>query len=289
MFLVIKGHMTRRLRRSLLALALVLMVPSLGLLAQQPERADRPENPFEDPIETDRDSFTPATKTAGVGRLILESAYSFIDNRGIKDSHSFPETLFRYGVTNRLELRLGWNYEVGGAGNEISSSDAGEDSSEMKKSLERESRIAYGMKIQATEQGAWRPESAFIVQAFTPTMGKATDTQLVGTYVFGWKLSEQWKFDSAIRYATASEGQDRFDTWAPSAVLKYHITERANVHGEYFGIFSANKSEDFAKNYVSPGVHYLITPNIEVGVRVGWGLNDQSSRFFSNVGFGVRF
>ena len=91
------------------------------------------------------------------------------------------------------------------------------------------------------------------------------------------------------RYATASEGQDRFDTWAPSAILKYHITERANVHGEYFGLFSANKSEDFAKHYVSPGVHYLITPNIEVGVRVGWGLNDQSSRFFSNVGFGVRF
>src|SRR5262245_51228429 len=33
-----------------------------------------------DEIETDRDSFTPATTLAGRGRLIVESAYSFIDN-----------------------------------------------------------------------------------------------------------------------------------------------------------------------------------------------------------------
>jgi hypothetical protein len=36
-------------------------------------------------------------------------------------------------------------------------------------------------------------------------------------------------------------------------------------------------------------VHYLVTPDLEVGVRVGWGLNDQSARFFSNAGFGWRF
>ena len=32
----------------------------------------------------------------------------------------------------------------------------------------------------------------------------------------------------------------------------------------------------------SPGVHYLITRDLEIGVRVGWGLNRQSPNFFSN-------
>jgi hypothetical protein len=32
-----------------------------------------------------------------------------------------------------------------------------------------------------------------------------------------------------------------------------------------------------------------ITPDLEVGVRVGWGLNDQSARFFVNAGVGLRF
>jgi hypothetical protein len=49
-----------------------------------------------------------------VWRLIIESAYSFIDNRRFKETHSFPELLLRYGLTDRVELRLGGNYEVGG-------------------------------------------------------------------------------------------------------------------------------------------------------------------------------
>ncbi len=67
-------------------------------------------------LETDRDAFTPATSTAGQGTAIFESSYSFIDNRSVAETHSFPEVLLRYGVNDRIELRLGWNYEVGGTG-----------------------------------------------------------------------------------------------------------------------------------------------------------------------------
>jgi hypothetical protein len=252
--------------------------------------AERRENPFEDPIETDRDSFTPATTTAGRRRLIVESAYSFIDNRVVKETHSFPELLFRYGLTERLELRLGWNYEVGGAGNEISGVDVGEDDLSLENGLERESRIAYGLKYKVTNQSRWVPGSAVIVQGFSPTSGKATDTQLIGTYVFGWELPNRWKLDSALRYATGSAEEDRFNSWAPSVVLKVPVwEERVNVHAEYFGIFSTDKADEFTRHFFSPGIHYLITPDFEVGVRVGWGLNDQSARFFSNAGFGWRF
>ncbi len=56
-----------------------------------------------------------------------------------------------------------------------------------------------------------------------------------------------------------------------------------------FGLFSQDRAEDFVRHYFSPGFHFLVTPNLEVSARVGWGLNDQSARFFSNVGFGWRF
>src|SRR5262245_37751155 len=36
-----------------------------------------------DEIETDRDSFTPAPGTAGRGRVIVESAYTYTDNRQV--------------------------------------------------------------------------------------------------------------------------------------------------------------------------------------------------------------
>ena len=295
------------------ALQLVSENPSPGVLPVRPpvsravpnggaesKAGERPESEQEgerergegeeerDVIETDRDSFTPATTTAGKGRLIVESAYSFLDNRGVKETHSFPELLLRYGLTERLELRLGGNYEVGGAASEISGIDLGTDLPRAKR-LERESNLNYGAKLQVTRQVEWVPTSALNLQAFTPTSGKATDTQFVGTYVFGWELPHRWKLDAAMRYATGSEGEDHFSEWAPSVVLKVPLGEQINVHAEYFGILSTGKAEEFTHHFFSPGIHYLITPNLEVGVRVGWGLNDQSPRFFANAGFGWRF
>jgi hypothetical protein len=256
-----------------------------------PPEGERREEREEEPIETDRDSFTPTTRTVGRDRLVFESAYSFLDNRGFPETHSFPELLLRYGVAKRLELRLGWNHEVGGGGSDVSGS-LGDESAEPAlggTGITREYRVAYGFKAELTDQEAWRPESAFILQGLTPTGGDAKATQVVATYVFGWELPERWKADAAIRYSTGSEEGDHFGVWAPSVVLKVPLGERWNVHGEYFGLFSRGKEFDSVKHYVSPGAHYLITQDLEVGVRLGWGLNDQAARFFMNVGGGWRF
>lgn len=92
-----------------------------------------------------------------------------------------------------------------------------------------------------------------------------------------------------MRFATDSENGNRFQVWAPSTVLRVPLGERFQVHAEYFGLFSQNRASNFSQNYFSPGMHYLITPNLEVGLRLGWGLSVQSAVFFSNVGIGWRF
>ena len=263
-----------------------------GERATEPGR-DREGERERDEIETDRDSFTPATSTAGRGRLIVESAYTFVDNRGIKETHSVPELLLRYGLTERFELRLGWNYEVGGVGNNTTGTDAAdEDPFRIGGRLQREYTLAYGAKVRLTDQDRWLPQSVLIVQGFTPTggsSGTSTATQLIATYAAGWQLPNRWKLDGAVRYGTASEEGDHFNTWAPSVVLKVPIGEKWAAHAEYFGIFTSGKEQNTTKHFISPGLHYLVTPNFEVGFRLGWGLNDQSARFFSNVGVGLRF
>lgn len=240
-----------------------------------------------DEIETDRDSFTPATTTTGYRRAIVESAYSFIDNRNVAETHSFPEMLLRYGTSDWLELRLGWNYEVGGAGSPVSGNVPGdfEDTPE----IEEESRLLYGAKAALTKQDCWTPSSAVIFQGYTPTSGEATDTEFSAAYIIGWELENRWVWDSAVRYSTAGELADDFSVWAPSTVLKVPVGERWKAHAEYFGIFTSGRAEETEQHYVSPGTHYLITPDLEVGVRIGWGLNDQSADYFTNAGFGWRY
>ena len=128
-----------------------------------------------------------------------------------------------------------------------------------------------------------------MLQGFTPTSGASNDTHLSATYVFGWKLPDNWAWDSALRYSTGSFEEDRFNVWSPSTVLKMPIGEKWKAHAEYFGIFTEGRAKENVQHYFSPGLHYLINSDLEVGVRVGWGLNEQTPNFFSNVGCGYRF
>lgn len=249
------------------------------------------ENAFEgeeqDEIETDRDSFTPATTVVGKGNLVLESAYTFIDNRNVPETHSYPEIVTRYGISENIELRVGWNYEIGGAGNPVSGNVPDEFSEETV--IERESTMLYGAKLFMTDQDEWLPQTSVIVQGYTPTSGMLNDSNMSASYVSGWTLANGWVWDSALRYSTSSIEQDHFNVWAPSTVLKIPFGERWKGHVEYFGLFTEGRAMESTQHYFSPGVHYLITPDLEIGVRVGWGLNNQSPNFFSNVGVGIRF
>lgn len=245
------------------------------------------EDEDEDEIETDRDSFTPATSVVGRGRTVIESAYSFLDNRKVAETHSLPEFIARYGISKRIEMRLGYNYEVGGAGNPTSGNVP--DDLEDKPHLEHESRFLYGAKVWLSQQNDWMPKSSVILQGFTPTSGEATATSFSATYVFGWQLPNNWVWDSAMRYSTGNFEEDSFNVWSPSTVLKLPLGKKWKAHVEYFGVFTEGRATESVQHFFSPGIHYLITPDLEIGVRVGWGLNDQSPNFFSNVGGGYRF
>ncbi|WP_246119950.1 transporter [Blastopirellula retiformator] len=261
----------------------------LESIAEQAFTPTEQEPGEEDEIETDRDSFTPATSVVGYGHTVVESAYTFIDNRTVKETHSFPEIVTRIGVTDNIELRIGWNYEVGGAGNPVSGNAPDDFEEEGAAELEEESRLLYGGKFQLTQQCDWTPRTALILQGFTPTSGEANDSDFSTTYVGGWQFCEGWEWDSAIRYSTSSAEEDHFNVWAPSTVLKVPVGAGWKAHAEYFGIFTEGRETESVQHYFSPGFHYLVTPNFELGVRVGWGLNDQSPNFFSNFGGGVRF
>jgi hypothetical protein len=218
---------------------------------------------------------------------VVESAYSFIENRHTANTHSFPEFVARWGVTDRLELRFGWNDEIGGGGS-VSSASPGGRELELPGSIE-ESQMLYGVKLALTKQQAWLPHSACIVQGTTPTSGPDTFTDFQLGYVVGWKFFRDWQLDSSIRYLSTREESDHFNLWTPTVVLKVPVRERWNVHAEYFGIFSDGREKGRNPQFFSPGIAYLISPDLEVGTRIGWGLNQDAANFFVNVGFGLRF
>lgn len=260
----------------------ILLQAAAPLTAQ--ERFFPSEQAERDEIETDRDSFTFATSTAGPRRTIVETSYSFIDNRVGPESHSLPELLVRRGFGDWFEARLGWNYEAGGPGTASGNEFGGEDLV-----TETEAKFLYGGKFKTSTQQGLRPASAFIVQGYTPTAGPANTSSIVAGEAFGWTLPNGWVWDTAMRYASGNERGDSFAQWAPSTVLKIPVGERWSVHAEYFGIMSSGKETPIQQHFSSFGGHVLVKKNLELGIRFGFGINQEAPRFFNNIGVGWRF
>ena len=238
-------------------------------------------------LDTDRDAFTPATKTVAAGHVLTEVSYSFIDNRGTPATNSYPELLIRLGATERFEWRFGFNYEAGSGGSVVTAVEVGEGIEGNE--LASESNLLYGFKALVTEQEGWVPRSSAIIEAFTPLSGEVWGTEPAATYVFGWELARDWRFDAAVRYVLADSAEGLFNKWMPSAVLRMPVTERWEVHAEWFGSWSEGLEDESVRPFVGPGTHFMITPSLEIGCRMGWGLTQDAASYYVDSGLGWRF
>jgi hypothetical protein len=276
--------------RKLLALSIVVATSALASRAvAQMEVRQLPTvgvwgNEQDRELETDRDTFTFAPTTAGAGRTITEASYSFIDNATGPEAHSLPELLVRRGIGERFELRLGFNYEAGGPGLASGTQVGGEDLE-----AEQESRMLYGAKLETSDQAGWIPMSALVIQGFTPLYGPTHESTMMVGEAWAWRFANGWEWRSAVRYGTGWAEEDFFNQWAPSTALKIPLGERWEIHGEYFGIMSSGKETSINVQYGSCGGHVLVTDDLELGLRLGWGLNETSPDFFANTGLGYRY
>ena len=130
-----------KLENGIWTLTLALVVLNASASAQEEREGEE--------IETDRDSFTQSLSLAPQGRIITEAAWTFVDNKEAKETHSSPNCLFRYGLTENLEIRFGSNYEIGGEPNATSGgggAELGERNAAGGGELEEETKISYGLK-----------------------------------------------------------------------------------------------------------------------------------------------
>ncbi|MFM9023877.1 MAG: transporter [Planctomycetaceae bacterium] len=238
-------------------------------------------------LGTDRDAFTPCTHTVAAGTILQEASYVYIDNLAGLPTNNYPEWLLRIGATERFEWRFGVNYGVGSQGNVVTSVEVGEGTLDGRRLYE--SSLLYGFKLDATEQDGWLPESCFIMEGTTPTFGDVLGTVPVATIVAGWELPSGGRLDAALRSAYSEGLVEWFSRWSPSVVLRMPITERFEVHAEWFGSFTQGLADDTSQPFFSPGMHVMMTRNLELGVRVGWGLTAEAAPFFSDAGLGWRW
>jgi hypothetical protein len=248
------------------------------------------ESIYDEPLATDRPDFTEASSVVGRGVLQIETGYTYFhdDEDGTRTTtHSLPETLFRYGVSDNVELRLVWNYFWEETSDAVSNArrDGADD-------------LVVGAKFALTSQEGLRPESALIVDMSTPTGGLAFTNhhcELGTNYLYGWDLPNDTSIAGSFGYSTGTDAPgansdfDRHNIFHASVTHGFPLAESLNMYIEYFGLYYDGLSEGRPENYIDSGITYLPNNNVQFDVRVGVGLNEAAVDYFAGPGLSVRY
>jgi hypothetical protein len=248
-------------------------------------------DPYEERIETERHDFTQSTTTVGRGVAQIEAGYSYFyldEHDEIERSHTTPECLLRWGLSDDIEFRLRWTYAwrfIDVAENADSAQD-----------------LIWSVKLGMTEQCGLIPESALEIRSSVPTGGSAWSIGRVAVgldYIYAWHLDEIWTLYGSTGYLPSGLGDfsllpeepasDHFTIWSQSIALGVDLTERSVIYNEWFGLFSNNLEDNVSISFYNVGIDYYVSDNFVVDFRIGVGLTRDSDDLFTGVGGGYRF
>jgi Putative MetA-pathway of phenol degradation len=267
--------------------------PILNWLLTWPEKEKQAgeegenEEEKEKPLESDRPDFTDSSTTVGYRRLQIESGYKFtqaVAGDPTHNAHDLPEMLVRYGLAERLELRIAWDEgmvfesrrdrNTGRLMAESGSTDMG-----------------IGFKYALTQQDKWRPQSAIITSISAPVGSAELSSRQVDVlvnYLYSWDFTKKLSLNCSTGSLWTAESGDHFSQILQAASLEYELTEKLHVFNEWAVFLRRDFSDNRPQFYYDAGFTYLVTPNFQLDWEAGVGLNHAADGFFTGCGLVIR-
>jgi hypothetical protein len=245
------------------------------------------EGLYGDRIITDRPHLAEAASTVGLGRVQVETGYTyFTDGSGgtSTQTQSFPEPLFRIGLFREwFEFRLQYNYFHEQT-----------DTATTRTVLQGSDDLYVGAKIGLVEQAGILPELTIFPQMRTPTGGPAftAGEVLPGmNFVYAWRVTERFEIECNTNVnRRRNPGLDHFYTeYLQTFNFEYDLMEQVMLFNE-FVIFSPVGGINVpGQAYSHGGLHYFLLPNLQIDVHAAVGLNGAADDFFGGSGVSCRW
>ena len=256
----------------------------------------------EDPdgaIDTDRPTFTPAHTVVPLGRLQFESGFTYDYQRsGSADTsaYDFPELAMRIGVADRVEFRTFW------FGQTYSQTQTRSGGPVTQNNGPSDMEIGFKWQlIKRKEDIRWIPTTALITSIFAPTGGTSPfSSETVDPYinlVYGWRPTDKLTICGSTGYLgrrnhfapRSGRRSDSFERYHQSLAGFFSESERTSFFYEWYILMPTESTDNRPLNYMDGGVLYHPTPNTQLDLRAGFGLNGNPGEFFTGAGFSVRF
>lgn len=218
-----------------------------------------------DPIITDRPTQSASVNVVGNGALLIESGIIFEKTNRFEDYLNF-NTLFRYGISDRVEVRLTANYDRINGDDFIVSSIGSTN---------------LGAQIFLVDSDEAFADISVIGQVNLPTGEENEDTTGEIRFNFQNTLSNIFSLGYNLGLFLTPDRDNEISPFY-SVVLGASIAEGLTVFAEPYGFLNAPDDHRFNAGFI-----YLVTPRFQVDVTGGIGLSESSPDTF--VGFGAAF
>jgi hypothetical protein len=261
-----------RIKRSA---ALLFAAPLLAMAAEKDE------------IVTDRPDFVESSNVVGAGRFQLETSLAMDRNKagGFKDRSYSTPTLFRFGITDTLELRVETDGRIHNKSDNLATGASTTQNGYADTSV--------GVKWHAVDEDGMRPSMGvlahfdldsgsgpFRAQGRGGSLRLAAEWELPGEMALGVMPGVAWQHDDDGR---------RYTSGIFGIVLGKSWTERWRTFVEYSAPQIARASHGGSQHTVDIGTAYLLADTVQVDTALSRGLNNNTPDWSWTVGFSIKF
>ncbi len=245
------------------------------------------EGLYGDRIVTDRPHLAEAASTVGLGRVQVETGYTYyLDHAAGTTSqlHSFPETLVRAGLFQEwFEFRVQYNsFAESASGPAGSFTAAGSDD------------LYLGAKVALAAQAGLLPELTIFPQMKVPTGSPAysADEVLPGmNFVYAWRVGERTEIEvnTNVNRRRNPDAPGYYTEYLQTFNFEYDVGPRVMLFNEFVIFAQAGGVGVPQQAYSHGGLHWFLLPNLQLDIHAAVGLNEAAADFFGGSGLSWRW
>jgi hypothetical protein len=219
------------------------------------------------------------------GRTQLEGGYSYLrGSAGGSDwtQHSVTDMLLRFGMTDRLELRLGWPGYV------TSDTDDPALGGGFSGTLDPNVGLVYDL----WGQRGMLPQTAVLAAAPIPLKGNAfalNSLQPLTELMYSWQTSDRTAITGRSGFAIFDVSGDSYTQFQQSLSLDVILTDRLGTFVSWDMLADRGSWNDASQHMAGGGLSFLLTERFAISWRSAVGLNSAAPVFLNDIRFAYRF
>lgn len=224
------------------------------------------------PLEADRPDQTETPSIVPKGMFQAESGFSFEKVATDNAVFTLPSTLWKYGISQKIELRLitEWIFE--------------HNENQKQNGL---LPVAVGFKVNLLEEKGWLPKTSLI--SHISLKNTASKNYKYDYYVPDFRFTMQHhlseKMTLVYNIGATWDGFSKQSTGIYTLTTGYAITEKVGAYIEVFGFMPQNET---AYHNFDGGFTYLINDNFMVDLSSGLGITQTAPKYYLALGISFR-